>query len=233
MTNNVMRAARHGAMLSAVPDRRRLQRTTFACGVLSSLLYLLMNLFIPMLWDDYSSASQTVSELSAIGAPTRSVWVPLGVLYTLLLTAFGWGVRALAGERRSLRVAGTAMMAQGIIGLYWPPMHLRGALPTLTDTLHIVWSAVTILFMMVAIGFGAAAFGRRFRLYSTATLAIFVLFGTLTGLEAPGIAANTPTPWIGLWERINIAAFMTWVVVLALAVTKNVPRPRIGVNTVV
>ena len=48
------------------------------CGILSSLLYIAMNVFVPMQWDGYSSASQTVSELSAIGAPTRSLWAALG-----------------------------------------------------------------------------------------------------------------------------------------------------------
>ena len=60
------------------------------CGVLSSLLYVAMTIVVPMYWESYSSASQTVSELSAIGAPTRSLWVPLGLAYTLLVAAFGW-----------------------------------------------------------------------------------------------------------------------------------------------
>jgi hypothetical protein len=29
------------------------------------------------------------------------------------------------------------------------------------------------------------------------------------------LQANLPTPWIGLWERINISVFVLWVVVLA------------------
>jgi len=56
-----------------------------------------MLVFVAMRWEGYSSASQTVSELSAIGAPTRSLWVPLGAVYTLLVTAFGWGVLVSAG----------------------------------------------------------------------------------------------------------------------------------------
>src|SRR5690606_38411907 len=55
-----------------------LRQVLLACGVLSSLLYVAMNVFIPMRWDAYSLTSQTVSELSAIGAPTRSLWVPKG-----------------------------------------------------------------------------------------------------------------------------------------------------------
>jgi len=37
----------------------------------------------------------------------------------------------------------------------------------------------------------------------------------LTFLEAPRLQANLPTPWIGLWERINITVFLLWVGVLA------------------
>ena len=42
-----------------------------------------MTVFIAMQWEGYSSVSQTVSELSAIGAPTRPLWVVLGRAYTL------------------------------------------------------------------------------------------------------------------------------------------------------
>ena len=72
------------------------QKVLLVCGILSSLLYAAMNVFVPMRYEGYSSASQTVSELSAIGAPTRPLWVLLGVAYTLLVTAFGWGVWASA-----------------------------------------------------------------------------------------------------------------------------------------
>ena len=53
-------------------QKRLLVRISLICGIASSLLYVAMNVFVPMQWEGYSSASQTVSELSAIGAPTRS-----------------------------------------------------------------------------------------------------------------------------------------------------------------
>jgi hypothetical protein len=48
---------------------------------------------------------------------------------------------------------------------------------------------------------------------------VFVLFGTLTFMEAPRVAANLPTPWLGIWERINIGAYLVWLVVFALALS--------------
>src|SRR5688572_31106278 len=153
------------------PDARgRLTNRLLLCGIASSLLYAAMLVFVPLWWSGYSSAAQTVSELSAIGAPTRALWVPLGILWTLLYALFGWGVWQAAGRNRSLRIAGAVIIGHGVFGVFWPPMHLRGTEPTLADTLHIVWSIVTVLLMALAIGFAAGQFGKRFRLYSTATL---------------------------------------------------------------
>jgi hypothetical protein len=191
------------------------EKVFLSCGILSSLLYVGMNAFIPSLFDGYSVASQTVSELSAIGAPTRTLWVWLGTLYAALLAAFGYGVWQRAGPSRALRATGISLLASGVLSLYWPPMQLRGAEFALTDALHIAWSIVTVLLMVLAIALAASGLGRRFRLYSLATLAALLLFGFLTGLDAPNIAANLPTPRVGVWERISIGAFMAWIMVLA------------------
>ena len=62
------------------------------CGVAASLLYIAMNIFIPFLDKGYNWVTQTVSELSAVDAPTRPLWFPLGIIYTLLIAVFGLGV---------------------------------------------------------------------------------------------------------------------------------------------
>lgn len=194
-------------------------------GILSSLLYAFMNVFVAMQWEGYSSFSQTVSELSAIDAPTRPLWVSLAIPYTLLVVAFGWAVWASAGRNRPLHVVGALVIAQGLIGIVWPPMHLREVLAagggTLTDTMHLAFTMVTVLLMLLQIGFGAAAFGKRFRLYSIATMVILATFGAVTSMSVPGIEANLPTPWAGVWERINIGVYMFWVAVLAIAVLRS------------
>src|SRR6185295_18648956 len=192
-------------------------KSLLICGILSSLLYVLMNIFVPLLFEGYNIPSQTVSELSAIDAPTRTLWVFLAIVYILLFGAFGWGVWKSANGNRSLRTVATLIMVYVIINVYWPPMHLRGNEPTLTDTLHIVWAMVTLPLMMLIMGFGAAALGKRFRFYTIATFVVFITFGILIGTEAPGIPKNLPTPHIGTWERINIGAYMLWVMVFAIA----------------
>ena len=202
------------------------RKTLLLCGILSTLLYAAMNVFVPMQWAAYSSVSQTISELSAIGAPTRPLWAPFGILYTVLVIAFGVGVWRGAREHGPLDIVGRALITQGILGLGWPPMHQRAVLAagggTLTDTLHLVWSFMTAVLMLLAIGYGASAFGKRFRLYSFATIATVVVFvGILTGMDAPRVQADLPTPWLGVWERIGVGANMLWVAVLAVVLLRR------------
>jgi hypothetical protein len=191
-----------------------------------------MNIFIPFLDKGYNWITQTVSELSAIDAPTRSVWFPLGIVYTLLVAAFGSGVFRSADGKRSLQIVGVLLIINGLIGLTWSPMHQREVLAagggTFTDTWHIVMSIITVLLMFFSIGFGAAAFGRGFRIYSVVTILVFIVVGILTFKEAPNIGENLPTPLIGLWERINIAAFMVWILALSINLLRspqNIPQP--------
>lgn len=181
-----------------------------------------------MQYEGYSAAATTVSELSAIGAPTRILWVLLAMPYLLLLMAFGWGIKS-SGENRQLRIAGSIIIAYCILNFYWPPMHQREVIAaggrTLTDNLHIVWAIMTLIFNMLLMGFGAAVLGKRFRLYTLVTWLVFIVFGVLTFTESRGIEADQPTPLLGLWERINIGAFLLWVIVFAIALLNQINVP--------
>jgi hypothetical protein len=104
-------------------------------------------------------------------------------------------------------------------------MHQRTVLAagdnTLTDTLHIVWAMVNGLFFLLAVGFGAAAFGKRFRVYSIATLVILLACGAWNGTYASAIQADLPTPWAGVWERIVSTTYMLWIAVLATTLLRT------------
>jgi hypothetical protein len=194
------------------------------CGILSAPLYISATILGAMRWEGYSSTSQSVSELIGIDAPSAPLVVPLFFTYSLLVFAFGWGIWKSAGQKRALRAAAVLIIAKevlGLAGLLFAPVHLRGVEPTLSETLHLILTGVGVLLCMFpAIGFGASAFGKQFRLYSIGTMVIFLVCGVLAGLDAPQVAANLPTPWLGVLERINIFGYLLWVVVLAIALLR-------------
>lgn len=218
-------------IISAIPLILARHRTTVMvrgllyCGILSSLWYTFMNLFVPFYYPGYSSFSYTVSELSAVGAPTRILWVLLGTMYPLLYAAFGWGVLNVPGSRRHLKMLGILILAYSIFNLYWPPMHMREVIAaggkSLSDTLHIAWTMVTVLLFIATMGFGAAALGKTFRIYTIVSILLLMTCGILTSLDTANLEANLPTPWMGMWERINQYIYFLWVVVLSLQIIKR------------
>ena len=50
---------------------------------------------------------------------------------------------------------------------------------------------------------------------------VVVAFGTLTGMVAGRLPLAWPTPWMGLFERISIAPWLLWMVVLAVALARS------------
>src|SRR6185295_3072666 len=48
-------------------DTVKMRKALLACGIISSLWYFVINVFVPMMYDGYSTVTLTVSELSAIG----------------------------------------------------------------------------------------------------------------------------------------------------------------------
>jgi len=207
----------------------RWHRPMLVCGILGPVLYVAMTMLVGLWWEGYSIVSGVPSELAAIGAPTRRLWIGLGLVYGVMMLAFGWIVWKLAPPNRALRVVGALLIANTLVGQLWPPMHQREVLAagggTMTDTLHLVWAAITGVFFIFIVGIGAAAFGKRFRIYSIATIVIVLACGAVTGTYASEVQADLPTPGVGVWERISIAVFMAWIAVLAAVLMRD---PRAG-----
>jgi hypothetical protein len=208
-------------------NRATVLNVLLACGVLYPLVYAVANDVVAATrYEGYSRMSQAVSELSASGAPTRPFLTAMLPIFSALMIAFGIGVWQSADGDRALRVTGGLLVAHGITAPLWllAPMSQREEIAigggTVSDTMHIVLSAVTVLLILSQIGFGAAALGKRFRLYSILTAAAVLVAGALTGMQSSKIETGEPTPLLGLAERISIGAWLLWVAVLAVALLR-------------
>jgi len=188
------------------------------CGIIASLLYIATDIFLASQFKGYSYIDQTISELSAIGASTRPLWIAMTFLFNPLLIAFGMGIWRKALQRRSLRITGVLISIWGVTGFVWLlfPMNMRGAIGSTTDTMHLVMAAITVSLMMLFIGIGSGAKGNRFRFYSIITILAMLVFGAWTGTQASRVAAQLPTPGLGLIERVSVYSPMLWIFVLAI-----------------
>lgn len=206
-----------------------MRRTLLFCGVLSPLLYALADALAGIGWQAYSFRDQTISELGAIGAPSRPLFSLLLIPVYLLLTAFGVGVWQSAAGRRRLRVAAGLLAGLGILALtagQFVPMRPRGTPQGLTGALHLIEGMLAMLMVLAAMGFAAAALGRRFRFYTVVTLALMLGFGAWSGSQSPRVEAGLDTPWLGVQERIFWYAYQLWFLVLAITLFREGAAPR-------
>jgi len=146
----------------------------------------------------------------------------------VLVIAFAVGVWQSAGPKRALRLLSTLLITYAAITLTVGPfssMHQREVLAangaTLTDTLHLVVTGIGVLTFLLEIGLAATAFGKWFRVYSIATIVAMLVFGAITSVYAPQVQANEPTPWVGVYERINAYGYMAWIGVLAVVLWRT------------
>lgn len=204
----------------------RERRLLLACGIAAPLVYLAADVIAGLRWQGYSFRDQTISELNALGAPTRTLTIVLGLAGYSLLAAFGVGVRRCAPLQRRLRLVGGALVSLGLLSLFAVPfasMHVREAEESLSDTLHLVGGGIALVLLLVVIGFGASVLGTGFRVYSVATVLVLLAFGAWSGLDGPELADNLATPWVGVKERISVYAYQVWLAAFAVALLRRHP----------
>ena len=216
--------ASKGAFGSSMTEQKVACCGMLLCGFISTVFYGASIVSPVTEWSSYDHKSQTISELIAIDAPTRPLVGALFVTYSLILIVFGIGSRGTAGGNMPMRRAAIGLIDKEVLGAIvtlWFPMHLRGVETAFTDTMHGSLTFVGMLFILLAVGSGANVSGVKFWVYSWVTIGVLVAGGCIAAMDAPKLAANLPTPWIGVSERVSVGAYMLWVTVLSLELTRT------------
>ena len=205
------------------------RKILLGCGIASSVLYVASDILGSLRYPGYSWLDQEFSELTAQGSPVRPFMLTMNILPgTVLFTAFIVGIWTLAGpKQRTARITAALLAGYQIFGFVAgviTPMTTRETMGAGEDTLrnafHGPLTLVMDLLLVAGMAFAATLLGKRFRYYTYATIVVLLVFGIWTSFQIPQMAANQPTPWMGLKERINIYATMLWVAVLAIALLR-------------
>ncbi len=216
--------------MAARLDQGPTVRALILCGLLSSVLYVIIDLVGALNYPGYDYSAQAISEMSAIGAPTAALLAPFYRTWSVLFLGFTAGVWLVGRTRHQLRWSAGFMIAVAVVGsgLSLFPMNQRSAEPTSSDTMHLLFAGATMFLLSAAILTGAQAVGRRFRYYSAATVLVMLLFFALTMRDVPNVGADLPTPYMGLNERISMAAWLLWIAALSVRLLTSRKSERTG-----
>ena len=210
----------------AVPPsagRPRILGVMLACGIAAPLVYLTADVVAGSRWAGYSFRDQTISELNANGSPVRPITIRFGFVGYLLLATFGIGVWRIALGTCRLKLAGAALIGLGLSAMWALPfasMNVRGTKQGAAGARHLASGVIAIPLLIATMGLAANKFGRVFRLYSIATVAVLLVFGAWAGVRSTGIEEDRPTPWVGIIERVSVYAYQLWIVVFAGALLR-------------
>ena len=191
------------------------QKVLLTCGILAALLSLGTDLLAGILIKGYSFSVQSMSELGAAGSPTRPVVIALTLLTSVLMIAFGVGVWRAAGPAVLPRIVAGLIMGNALAGLiatlFFP--NRFGVRPEF-GTPGVLLMFLSVLCFVLAMLFGAAAFGGWMRILSIAIPAGYILLAVLRFATAASSAAGT-AGLIGTQERTMAYSFLAWVAALA------------------
>ena len=210
-----------------------LRKGLLVCGILASLVWLGADILAALRYEGYNYPFQVISDLSALGAPTRQFVSRFFNVFLVLKFAFAAGIWMSAGQNRSLRITAGLFFASGandIATSFFPLNNAEAVLGTFNNIMHaILAGGAAVVLILLTIGFGARAAGRWFRFYSYGTLLVMIVSGgVMAFLDNPRIEAIKPPPWFGVTERINGYGFMLWMVALAIVLLRTQPESLRG-----
>lgn len=200
------------------------------CGAAYGVVYVVAHdVVAAAMLDHYSRLDQAVSELGARGSPAEGFLHWMLVVLEPLLLAFAVGVWLAVGERvagRALAVAIALVIVPDVVWL-WFPMTARedmvSGTPAANDIGHIALTVVTVLLIVVQVVVGGWLVRGWFAVYSALTVVAMAVGGAITARRSTELP--DPTPWLGLWERVNIGSWLLWMAALGgLLVARRLRR---------
>jgi len=208
------------------------QRALPYCGAIASLLYFGMDRLAGRVMPGYDFMSQSMSDLSAVGTSARPLVVSINMLATMLIIAFGIGIGVWRMADRAFLPRATAglVIGQALAGLsmivFFPTQF--GERPDASST-SVVIGALGVMLLVLAIGFGAAAFRGWFRVLSIGILLTYALLAFLRFATVARSPVEAAVSLVGAQERTMFYIFLLWVLALTVyCLRSNVKSNPIG-----
>jgi hypothetical protein len=197
-------------------------RPFLACGLVAPSLALATDVLACARLPGYRPVAQSISELSAVGAPTRSLVTSLDLGRDALLAAFAAGVWSSADANRARRATGALVLANAAVHAVAAAFLPRDyAQPTWSprNTANTLVMATSVGCSIGAMATGAVALPGPFRAVSAG---IPLAYGALTALVLL-MPRDTSSPPVstGAQERTMAYSYQLWLAALAITLLRR------------
>lgn len=194
----------------------KIRTSLLFCGFSAPIIFILTDLLAGTRWQGYDFFSQSISELGAIGAPTRSLVIVMNLIYYGLVAAFAAGTLSIAGKNVPLKILAGLLLVHAFISaftLLFYPMHV-GIKATL-GSVHVTLMMTAVFSFTLAIVIGIFAFADWFRILSIGIILTLIVL-TLLGIFLFPQLGISNLPSTGIQERVMVFGFHLWMAALAV-----------------
>ncbi|QIP15123.1 DUF998 domain-containing protein [Spirosoma aureum] len=201
------------------------KQVLLASGMLAVFFYVLHILLGGILWKGYDHFQQPISDLTATGAPNKSLMLAFTTLYGVLALFFALTFTLFEANKHHKFVLWGGIMfvtlhcisiAYGIF-----PEDLPNAASTFLGTMHLVITALIVPFtiaspLLIGLGFRKERSWQNVGFASILASCLILLFGGLTA-----VFYLKQWPYFGIVERMNMAILQAWTFYLSYKLYRN------------
>ncbi|MFX1566887.1 MAG: DUF998 domain-containing protein [Promethearchaeota archaeon] len=206
--------------------KEKTMKKLYLGGIIGPIVFLLNDIIGTIITPGYSQVIHAVSELTQAGAENAVLLSSLFLIAAIGLIIFGIGLVAHYNFKTSKAIflGGIFIISLGILSALTGtifPMDPFGEDATFAGNMHQYLTYVNIALIvlaipMIGIGLYKEKQWKLFIIYSIITVITMVICGVLTGV----LTANN-IEMLGLFERITIYAYQTWILILAVLLIKE------------
>lgn len=195
----------------------------FATGMIAVAVYVAHVVAGGIMWPGYSHAHQPISDLTATGAPNRTMLLSLTNIYGVLAVVFALSFTIMEGRKhtRITFYGGIALIVLHMVSISYSffPQDLPGSEVTFAGFMHLAVTALIVPFTIVSpimIGWGLRKENEweAFSRYSMLTGLLIFIFGGATAMFF-----INKLPYFGVVERINIGLLQIWTFIFSFKLT--------------
>lgn len=198
----------------------RLWEIGILSGMVSSIVYVLHVIIGAILWEEYTSIKQPISDLTGEGAPDAELLRVFTGIYGILASFFASSLYVVLRNHvnRTSKIGIillVVMESTSFVGYTLFPIDNTHAGMTFQNTMHIIVTGIVVITtigstLLIGIGFRKIQSMKKLGLIIIVCSAIITISGASTG-----IVVSMNIPILGVLERINILTLQFMIFILS------------------